>query len=196
MTKTIYHSALKGVAETFSDVIPMDKAQHGDCLVMRADISNGLPLEFMACDFIYGEPPFPHGAKIFDERAGVSGRKYADLAKAVRRVVERSRVPVFLIVGKTMLKHLPDPSGYGTVDLNGNKEILAWWRTEYEGPLTTNLEVTNYLGSVYDIMGDFCCGYGEPLFSFLRGGGLSFVGSDYDGRCVSVMDRRMKEILG
>lgn len=192
-----YHSALKIGLDVLEDVEPLAKARHGENVAVQNDIiKNGLPIEMSACDIIYGECPWPQGFKVFDERAGVLPRGYKLFQEAVARMVHSEQRPVYLILGQLLLNALPQPRGVEEIKLNKGKVMLAWWNDDYQGPLTTNVEVTHHLGGRFSRIGDFCCGYGEPLFSFLDGGGVSFVGADHNGKCIRVLGERMKERFG
>ena len=142
-----YHSALKIGLNVLEDVEPLAKARHGKNVAVQNDIiKNGLPIEMSDCDVIYGECPWPQGFKVFDERAGVLPRGYKLFQESVSSMVARESRPVYLILGKILLNHIRSPQGVQEIRLNGGPVLLAWWNDDYQGPLTTNVEVTHHLG--------------------------------------------------
>jgi hypothetical protein len=191
-----YHSALRfGDSVLEDDLEPMDRCEVEGCVGVQNDlIKNGLPSEMDRCDVIYGECPWPEGFKVFDERAGTGGRKYNVFKFAVRAMIESEKRPIYLICGQELLSSLPSPVDVQPVRLNKNWVQFAYWNdTCDDSRKTSNLGLTSYLGTRYSCLGDFCCGYGMPLFHFLKGGGESFVGADHNGKCIRVMERLMKE---
>lgn len=192
-----YHSALKIGLDVLEDVEPLDRFEKAGNIGLQHDfVRYGLPNEMLKCHVIYGECPWPQGFKVFDERAGQSSRPYNLFKYATKDMIERESRPIFLILGKTLLSALPNPIDTAEIKLNGGPVTLAWWNCSYTGPVTNNIDVTSYLGSRFKSIGDFCCGYGEPLFAFLRGGGEYFVGSDHNGKCIRVLQERVSnEVL-
>lgn len=196
-----YHTAIKDGARWINELDPIDRYEQDGNLTFRNDlILHGVGEEFSNCDLIYAEPPFPAGQKVFDERnPAVKGtRDYGFLIAALVQVVNQETRPLFLVVNHRLKRHLKEPAGVVNVRLNGHLTEIAYWNYQLdlqEFPVTStteNLDLTEYLGSKFDCMGDFTCGYGEPVFRFLQGGGKRFVAADYDGRCIAVMRDRMQ----
>lgn len=187
-----YHTALSG-GETFVGVDPVDRVEHNGCVAIRNDIVvAGLPEEFKDCDVIYSDTPWPHGLQHFDSQAGVSGRSYGQLSDALEKILRSLEVPVYLTLGKSLLRRLPAPNGQCSSTLNKGSVTLAWWNVDHRGPLWDVREVQRYLGSKYSVCGDFFCGYGQSLFTFMEGGGVAFVASDYDPTSIAVVGKRLK----
>lgn len=195
-----YHSALKHGDDLVEDVEPMERWEFGDCMGIQHDfVKHGLPPEMEQCELIYGECPWPQGFKVFDERAGQETRPYKLFQQATNAMIMRNSKPIFLIVGKILLNALPTPRGFADIKLNKGDVMLAWWNYDYNGPLTTNTDCTWHLGGEFDSIGDFCCGYGEPLFSFLDNDSSQkrrrrqfFIGSDHNGKCIRVLHDRLQ----
>ncbi len=195
-----YHSALKQGLDVLENVEPMKRWAWSGCTGIQHDfVKYGLPLEMQTCDVIYGECPWPQGFKIFDERVGNIPRPFKLFQDATNAMIQQTQKPVLLILGKILLNALPTPSGQADIKLNKGPVILAWWNYDYDGPLTTNTDCTWHLGARFKSIGDFCCGYGEPLFSFLDNSGSDkhkskqfFVGSDHNGKCIRVLHDRMR----
>lgn len=198
----LYHSALKANqkygADLWEQAEPLDYTAIGHCVAMQNDfVDNGIPLEMRACDVIFAETPFPAGFKIFDERAGVTeSRSFSLFADATAEWLSDETRPSYLILGKMLLKSLPTPAGVVESSLNHGRVLIAWWNDDFKGDTSSNLTFIEELARRYDCIGDFCCGYGEPLFHFLRHGGKTFVGSDHNGKCIRAVDYRLKEYFG
>ena len=186
MSKRPYNSALKGNKRI--ECAPSDFEQLSDGIIFRHDIiKDGIPHQMSDCDFLYAEPPWPHGFQTFNERAGVEYNSYDDLARAIADIIEGMSNFILMPLGKTLLKKLPEPQRVEQIQLNGNPALLAHWHGNFEHTAKTTEHLLEQLGARYDSMGDFTCGYGAPVWSFLGGGGKRFVASDFDGCCVTVM---------
>ena len=188
----MYHTALKSKFDTKD--VPVSTRVSGDGYVfLRSDlVVDGIPDEVADCDVIYGEPPWPHGFKVFNDRAEVSDRRtYQEFADVLGSEIRRIRKPFYMTLGKTLMKMLPSHSGSLPVKLNGADAFIVWWFDKYDGPHDTNISVCKALGARYRSMGDWCCGYATPLLAFTEGGGKLIVGADYDGKCITVCGERM-----
>jgi len=128
----------------------------------------------------------------FDKQAGVTGRHYGELAAALSDILVQLEIPVYLTLGKTLLRKLPTPKGQCSTTLNKGNVVLAWWNVDHQGPIWDVEAVQEYLAGKHSVCGDFFCGYGESVFNFLNGGGKAFVASDYDGHCVAVVGKRLR----
>ena len=197
---TLYHTALKKGSLTYLDVPETNYVEHPLGLMIKSDIINeGLPQQMLDCDVIYAEPPWPHGFKIFNERAGIKHNDYNDLSDAIKEAIvfcssKEASTPFYLLLGKTMLSKLPDPNELHETILNGNDAFMAVWNDSYEGNLSSTYEICHTLGGRYKKFGDFTCGYGACVKAFLEGGGESFIASDYDGKCITVMSANLKKL--
>jgi len=191
----IYHSALKSGVMTYKDVKETSRANHSKGIILKNDIiSQGLPIEFDECDFLWAEPPWPHGFKVFNERANADHKSYQNLVDAISEIIESSDKPIYMPLCKSLLRGLPNADQVEETSLNSGEALLAIWNDEYVGPYKTTNEICQTLGSIYSCIGDFTCGYGNCVVDFIEGGGKKFVASDFDGKCVTVMAARMKKI--
>lgn len=191
----IYNSALKNGTKQFQGMPPTQRFEYQGCIGRRRNIiSEGYFEELDTCDVIYCEPPFPAGIKVFDERAKEKTSSYNDFAQGFRRlwdmIIDK---PKLAITNKKLEKYLPEPDQHITVKLNGHWTPLSCWGIEVpEGQ--TNLELCEYLGKTYSRMGDITCGYGLPVLHFRNAkSGNTFVASDYDAHCISVLRMLMNE---
>lgn len=194
--KTLYHSALKKGSITYGNVNETLRADHPKGVMIKNDIiADGLPLEFEECDVLYAEPPWPHGFKVFNERAGVTGISYSDLADAIAKIILQSKIPVYLLMWKPLLNKLPAPQELHETVLHGGDALVGIWNDSYLGSCESANVICQTLGTKYKCFGDFTCGYGACVADFMDGGGKRFVASDYDGKCITVMSARMKKII-
>jgi hypothetical protein len=183
-----YHSALESQNLQIFDVKPKNEAKGDRFKLVRCDLlKSGLPPVMAECDAFYSDPPWLPGFKTFNDRAGVADKRtYAEFGEMLGDEILAAMKPTYLTLGKSLLRHLPEPDGTTPYKLNGGDAILAWWFDEGEGPVDFHDDVTIYLAGKYEILGDFFCGYGESLRNFLSHGGHSVVGSDFDGKCIAV----------
>ena len=149
----MYHTALKSKFDT-KNVSPSKKIFGKRYLFFQNDImQNGIPDEISECDVIYGEPPWPHGFKIFNKRTNVKdNRTYKDFADILGSEILRLKKPFFMTIGKTLLKMLPSHAGHCQIKLNGAESFMVWWFDKYNGPHKTNLSVCKELGQRYASM--------------------------------------------
>lgn len=185
-----YHSGLKGW--DVQDSAPLDKYQIGDSIAFRHDIMDEYPEIYKECDFIYGEPPWIAGAKIFDERAGISGRKFTDLTQRISDLIESLTIPIVLTTGAWGLKMLPK-ADYA-IDANiktsaiGKCHIL-YYRTEA-------LDSENLISQVVakgNVIGDWFCGYGNLAIEAHKQG-KRFIVSDYNAECIGYIGKTFDEM--
>jgi hypothetical protein len=184
----LYHTALLKGSITFDNVRPTSFAELPNGIIMQNDfIKNGLPQQFDGCDLLYAEPPWPHGLKVFNKRAGVNDFPYEKLVNAFNQLLQFTDKPVYLFVGSQMLKQLIQPKQVFDTKLNGGDGLMAVWNDSYDGSHESTVAICKNLGKRYNIIGEFMAGYGASVKSFLRGGGKKFVAADFDGKCVTVM---------
>lgn len=185
----LYHSALKQGALVPGDVSPMARYERGGCVVVQSDlIKDRLAPEFSVCDVFYADPPWAAGFKVFDERAGVAFRRsYGIFVDRMAELIRNDGRPHYLVIGANLRNKLPEPAGSSAIKLNGNAAQLVWWHDTYEGPTDEASNVIRHLATRYNVMGDWCCGYGRSLLTFLDGGGKGVVGADHNGKCVAVV---------
>lgn len=199
-----YHTALKGKFEThFPDpenIIDNFVDDVGNKIFTQDIMFEPLSKEFERCDAIYCEPPFPHGFKVFNERANknyLSG--YDMFCQRIQKIVFqelKNKRPLFMVTNKKLLSFLPYPHDSKPMLLNDNPETISVWNYKIDFDFITNYELISNLIQ-FDCLGDFCCGYGSPLIHFLKSGGKNIVGSDFDNKCITVFKDRLvqKEYL-
>lgn len=161
-------------------------------VAFRHDICTGLPAEYETCDLLYADLPWARGIQTFNARAeGHQG--YDQFLAATSELVTGARVPVVLITGRHALPRLPRPSWVAPTRLNRHEAIAIMYRLYPRGggvPRSAS-DLVASLASEFGRVGDFCCGYGRTLRAF-HAAGKSFVGSDYNGRCIG----RIAQLFG
>lgn len=192
---TIYNSALKNGTKQFEGYPPTQRFEHEGCIGMRRNIiTEGYFAELETCDVIYCEPPFPAGVKVFDERAKEKTSSYNDFSHQFSAIWEKlAHKPRLAITNKRLEKALPTPDAQVKVRLNTNWETLSCWGITVPSGMS-NLGVCEYLGKTFNRMGDITCGYGVPVLHFKKAkSGNTFVASDYDAHCITVLRILMNE---
>lgn len=187
----IYNSALKGIGSNIK-AKPCKEDKTDNYHLLTHDLFNPFPDVFNDCAFLYAETCWKHGFDEFNRKAKINdSRLFTDLCHKIADIIKQTQQPIYLTLGKEMLKKLPQPNGTAEIKQNGSMVILAWWHTEFSTNTRTTNELCQYFGTKYNSMGDFMCGYGQSLIDFLYGGGQKVVGSDYDSVAVGVTKQRL-----
>lgn len=190
----IYNSALKNNTQYLRGYPITNRFVINDNIGFRRNlVVEGYHENFDLSDCFYCEPPYPSGLKIFDERSGERTKSYSDFCTQFANFwdVVGDR-PKFAVASKQLLKSLSKPDFQVQMRLNANIETLSCWNAEAPNNLTSN-QVCYYLGTKYNCLGDPTCGYGNSVISFIKARKTNtFVASDYDGRCISVLKMRLE----
>ncbi len=192
----LYNSAIKN-GTVVESAEPTERFRLGRSIGQRWNIvTEPPPPELYKCDVVYCEPPFPAGIKVFDERAGESTPSYAAFAIRFAAAWSTITAPKYAITNSRLLSNLPEPDGIVKTKLNGHAEKVAWWNGPEPPPGLSNLALCEWLGHRFSRMADITCGYGRPLIHFCKSRqGNSFLGTDYDPHCITVLKRlALKEI--
>jgi len=191
-----YNTALKSNSgvDRFSECEPTERFEHQGCIGMRQNIiEDGMHEDFRGCDVFYCEPPFPHGIKVYDERAGESTDGFDSFAKSFAIAWESLTVPRMAVVSKRQLRSLSKPDHWTKVKVMSNWENLACWGIKPAEGLTS-LQMGKYLGHSHKRIGDLMCGYGMPVVSFMQAkAGNTFVAADYDAQCITALRALMDQ---
>lgn len=171
-------------------VEPVERWTGGGSVAFVHDLMSGpLPAEYDRCDALYADLPWRAGFDRYNARAGVTdGRTYPEFMAAVKALVKEQARPVVLVTGQHARRLLPRAA----------QEIPLRMPVAHEQPaiayvynlfwlggrvdLTTQ-DIQARLALAYDVVGDFCCGYGWSARTFTQAG-KRFVASDYNPRCV------------
>lgn len=191
----IYNSALKNGTKQILGLRPTERFDYDGCIGLRRNIiTEGYFSELESCDIIYCEPPFPAGIKVFDLRAKEKTISYNEFASKFAELWDDlSHKPRLAITNKKLEKELPTPDCKVKVKLNTHWESLSCWGVEVPEGLS-NLQVCHFLGKKYSRMGDITCGYGIPILNFkVSKEGNTFVASDYDAHCITVLRNLLNE---
>jgi hypothetical protein len=187
----IYHTALSNGNEGQYPAVARCTFDHGEAF--QFDFAkHGFPPEFSKCDVLYGEPPWPAGYALFNDRAGVkTSMSYRDFCLNMETFILASGLPAFIVCGKIALKHYSRRSSLGTVNLRGADVPLVAYN--YSLPsfpsIPSNETFLRYLAKRFECVGDWCCGYGFTGHVFAQEGKRSVL-CDYNAKCIGgVMER-------
>lgn len=193
MEKLPYHTALKN--GTIEESVPMQRFVYNNSLAFTYDVFDALPNEFDACDFFYMEPPYPAGSKVFDNRMGIEGRTYSDLAQRISLFIESTNKPIIMTMSKTAIKHLPTPlQGFEadfTHSIKSLKTMVYTWNVKIEEFKTTK-HILSELLNEYNCVGDMFCGYGHTAI-MAANQSKDFVVSDYNPLCIGFLAKLLGE---
>lgn len=185
----LYHTALAGGPQL--RLPPTDhyelQAVPGapPCLAFRHDVADGLHPAFLTCDLIYGEPPWPRGQAIFDDRAGVPRRSYDVIVNAITAFLWETDLPV-VMCGPRNRSLFPKPDTVTPVRVRGGKALLYGYRidlTRYPQNVST-AHVLAALAQDYARIGDPFAGCGltgRVAARYQR----TWVLSDHVGACIT-----------
>lgn len=148
----------------------------------------GLPIEIMRADAIYGEPPWEHGYRTFNERAGVfDAPPWAPFMRTLGEEVRRFGKPTAMTAGIRAAK-LFKPDTVVPIDLNGGKATICLWGMDLPPEVRTSEEVILHMASCFTTIGDPFCGYGRTG-SLVRSAGGRFILSDYNAFCIGFISK-------
>lgn len=181
---TAYH----GAHHPTVDSPPVRRWEGERCVAFVHDVMAGpaLPDEYGPCDVYVTDLPWRVGFDTFNERAGIDdGRTYPAFMRRVAEIVEALTVPTWLVTGRHALPALPAPDVVLPTVLNEDKAVAVGFRPgpEAGGRFGVAQELLHALASNYDVVGDFCCGYGRAGRFFLRAGKRAVL-SDVNPSCV------------
>ena len=187
----IYNSALKHINSNYT-VMPCSFYKQDNNIAFYHDLLlNQFPHHFNQCDFFYTETPYPKGFKTFNKNYNSSNNKtYNDLADNLINIIKLKK-PIYLTLGKTLLKKLPEPNGQKDILQNNDIVIIAWWNTEILPQGDNTNQICKNFNLVYKCIGDFMCGFGQSVFDFLEYNN-SFVASDFDKNCIGIIKHRLQ----
>lgn len=175
-----YHSALKKEVEGLPSLA--FHTSNGN-MVFQHDISKGVPLDYDQCDVIYTEPAWRDGYELFLDRAGAENTSYLEYVVRMADFIGHTRTPIYMIVGKHVIKEFPKPVNIAPIKLHGYTTYLCVWNDKQQVNGITNYDVIKQLSGIYDIVGDFNAGYGNTAKIF-QDAGKKFICSDINGKCV------------
>lgn len=178
---TDYHSALDKTPREKYTATQRHIGKSG--VAFQHDLILGFPIEMLEADVLYAEPPWREGFDTFAKLAGVSQKgNYLDLLEIINKGVNRAKKPACVITGKHAIKYY-DPHHAVPVILNGFEAFACLWNMEPFTEKYNTIELTKKLASEYEVVGDFCCGYGRTGRIF-TGLGKKYILSDFDAQCI------------
>lgn len=199
-----YHSALNKPIEA----APVNRAIFKDGLAFAHDIRNGLPSEYDICDVFYTDLPWRDGFAIFEARAGaVKASQQADVRSVsancalvaprpdyaaflhdIRKILlHGTPKPTVLVTGRQSMPYLPMPGHIYPTKLNGADAVALSYSCRLAHTQTAT-DILEELAQRFNVVGDFCCGYGRTANIF-RNAGKRFVVSDFNPSCIGYIAR-------
>lgn len=159
-----YHSTMSrfgGIGKNV-DYIDENVYTNGVVTALQHDInSKAVPREFFLADAVYVEMSWRAGYKKFVEGSVAEGSTFKEYCRSIKRVVEELGIPAFVITNRNFLKDLqPDRTEEIIYDVYDSDDICAVWNYDGEIPKHSD-EISEWLCSKYEIVLDFCCGYGR-----------------------------------
>jgi hypothetical protein len=179
----IYHSALKRFKEWKGE--KCYQFQSPDISAYVADIFDGTHDEMRKVDFIYTEPPFPSGYKVFNNRAKpTESRQWSDLMTRMRESLEELDKPAYIMGG-----YLFDP-----IFKNWNKQPVLSSIHKGAGTIFYNQTIPDFkpkttftllkaLYGIHETGGDIACGYGLVGYMAKKHGKKAVL-TDYNPYCI------------
>ena len=152
-----------------------------------ANLEDGLPSEYEACDVLYTEMAWRAGYDLFADRAGVLDRSFDRYLQAHRDLTDRR---FYLVTGPAIAKLMPPPEMMleGRVDSGGRDvthcQVLVYhdrFDESWDGSTTSLIQA---LARRYDCVGDPACGYGNTGRLFAAAG-KRYVMSDINAGCIT-----------
>lgn len=200
----MYHSALKNHEVYTEEAVDYFKEDKVTAFVFDLE-SPTLHPDFMSCDFIYCEPPWREGYKVFNARAGkttntANTEGWQRLILNTFRLAEQFGKPFFMTGGEQFVKLAPLSCSIGDVYFSVHRIPAKLFSMNTEGltfvisgaktRLTTDM-VQNTLFRHYDTGGDICCGYGS-LGKFAAKHNKNVVLSDLNPHCIGYIKNHHK----
>lgn len=186
-----YHSALS--CGSLQDAIPLTSPfedSRGNCVFVWNTGTRDIPEAYSQCDLLYSEPAWPHGLKVFGDRANAEVPTYAEYSKGIGHIITELNKPTVLICSLQLIKHIKPPDLLTGTRLNGSVVPVGFWNGAFGLGSTSQMLMTD-LASRYDRVGDFCAGYGNTGRTFVEGG-KGCVLSDYNAKCCGYMAANME----
>lgn len=174
-----YHSALAEELHTEEG-----KSVYIGKVAFVHDINNGINPLFKHVDCIYAEPAWLNGYPKFIKRAGVESASFNEYKSNILNVVKELNKPSFIIMGKHMLKTMK-PDYHYDILLYGGNSVLGVYNYEGIPVFKTTEQVLEYISKRFEVVLDFCCGYGNTFEYFDR-----FIATDINKKCINYINKK------
>jgi len=193
-----YHSAVKHVSR-LQDSPPVTRATVGGSVALVSNLLDGLAPEFLTCDLLYLEPPWPAGFREFNRRAGITdeARSHGALVSLIGSLASTLPFPVVVsemgIPSRRRLESFsPDSMIESSLPPHSMRPIRFYgWRIELPQAVDSRDLVRSFAGT-YHRIGDPCCGYGRTALDFLGAGGGEVVMSDINADCIGYIAQNLE----
>lgn len=170
----------------------LDFYEKDGSMVFTHNLLDGYTPLFAVAKAIYSDLSWKQGYKKFMKEANKPVGDYKDYLKNVKKVIHKLKIPTFLVTGKHAIRIL-QPEHTQEIYIHGYKALLCTWYTEpIKEELKENHEASRFVSSKYDMILNFCCGYGNTAADALEFNN-NFICSDVNGKCVYFV---AKEYMG
>lgn len=186
-----YHSALKKYAPD-NNAQPINSFKTKNCLGFVYDIENDLvPDVFTQAQFVYCEPPYRAGYRVFNDRANKSeGGGWLHLIYKASEICQKLNVPAYLILGAEAKKVLPWHRR--PIRFTPHNEDAWLYYTHDPGTANDTNGLILDLFTKYDTGLDFMAGYGNVAMAAQKTGKTAIV-TDLNPKCLAVIQHRLNE---
>lgn len=164
MSDMRYHSAMcryGGIAKSTDEIDPKVYTD-GRITCFQHDIcSEDIPKEFYKADCIYSVMAWRSGYNHFTEHTIAKNTTFNEYCAGMSRVINALNKPTFIISNRNFLKRL-NPHRVEPIlfDKFKTDDVVAIWN--YDGSIPSDtISLMKQIGNTYDLVLDFCCGYGE-----------------------------------
>lgn len=158
------------------------------------DLNKGVHPEFANADVIYSEIPWERGYDKFVQ--GHTDKGFDEFVSTLREVIMTLRKPAY-IIGSRRTAKLLNPHDYGTVNFdalgNHSPSIVAIFFPDKDFKVEHSTELMRALADEYDVILDFCCGYGNAAREFIKKGKKAII-SDINGVCIKTAIEEMENL--
>lgn len=191
--KILFHSALFNEEYDKNDITECE--YDGDRAV-TVDIVNDVDklYSISGYDVIYIETAWEKGYETFANRAK-SNSRYRDYIYRINDIIRINKCPIIILSGKRT-RWLIESNDKILVEYSIHKymAVAYLWNIDrnFFSECNTNIDIINKLADKYNVVWDFCAGYGNTARIF-KSKGKHFISSDSNSRCITYI---ANEIMG
>ena len=183
----IYNSALTGFHNKIDFKEKVTSFTHDLGFGFVHDVVEGIPGSYKLCDALYFENFWNNGHKTLKVKYS-----FADLQNCINNAVNTYEGKVYLVTGKSVLKHFTGYNMISPIMLHNYESVLLQWNSEMQFKSTqSNYDVISKVVSENDRIGDIMCGYGNTVMECLKQN-KKFICSDISPECISITNQQIK----
>jgi hypothetical protein len=179
----IYHSALKKFKEWKKE--ECYEFQSPDISAYVFNAFDGIHEQIKTVDFIYTEPPFLAGYKIFNDRANpTESRKWSELITKIGTTLMELDKPCYIMGGGQLKSSLKGWKNQPVLSsIHEGAGFIFYNKTIPDFKPKTTLSLIKTLYEQYDVGGDITCGYGLLGYMAKKQGKKAIL-TDYNPYCI------------